>query len=200
MGEVYLNGEHVDFQGPAPETPLEVWSVLENFLGQSRMLIDRMEVDGNYWMPGGDDGAVSYGEIQAFSVSQSEKATQIATELLDLRESIVEQWQNASRIALREPWSSFQAKAIELLDATQPFVQSASVLVAFGQESEADWAIELQRAANALNSGIELLIDAYEAGDCAKFSDTASGPCLKGIGEVNTVLRSMIKAIGDRVE
>ena len=191
MGQVFLNGENVDFQGPAPETPLEVWSVLENFLGQSRLLIDRMEVDGSDWMPGGENSIVSYRTIHAYSVSQGAKAAQIATELLEARESLIEQWEAAGRIVLREPWSSFQEKAIQLLDATQPLVQSASVLVAFGQESDADWTQELQRSADGLNSGIGALIDAFEAGDSVGFSDTASGTCLTGIREVCSILDSV---------
>ncbi|OUW16690.1 MAG: hypothetical protein CBD18_06350 [Opitutales bacterium TMED158] len=184
MGTVYLNGENVDFQGPAPATPLEVWSVLENHLSQSGMLIERMEVDGADWVPGSDEPTVSYGTIHIHSVSQSSKATQIVDELRKSRESLEGSWLDAAREVLRSPWDRFQPRALELLDATQPLIQSVSVLVAFGQESESNWGQELQQASHSLNEGVERLIDAFEARDSVSFSDAAGMECLDGVRAV----------------
>ena len=135
MSEVTLNGENVDFQGPAPAAAIEVWTLVEQFLGQSGLFVDRMQVDGEDWAPSGESDSRTYRKIEAFSISREGKVAQIVSELLGQQPLLEKQWNACSHQVLSRPWPVFQNEGLELLGATQPLVQSLSVLVEAARSS-----------------------------------------------------------------
>lgn len=189
MKKVYIDGEIVDFEGPAPVTAMEVWSLLEQFLGQSGLLIETMRVDGNDWMPGGNADSESYETIEAFSITQEGKVAQIVDELLGQRSVLEERWRNSAREVLSRPWTSFQNDGVELLDATQPLVQSLGVLVVYSKDCDAVWSHVLESVAERLNVSLGLLLDAFEASDCVVFSDVAEHGILANVSEAFRILK-----------
>ena len=189
MSEVTLNGENVDFQGPAPATAIEVSSLLEQFLGQSGLLLERMVVDGEDWAPSEESDSKTYRKIEAFSISREDKVAQIVAELLGQQPVLEKQWGACTHQVLSRPWLVFQNEGLELLGATQPLVQSLSVLVEYANGCDAEWSGELGTASENLNVGLGSLMDAFEAGDCVVFSDVADGKVLAGIREAFRVLK-----------
>lgn len=192
MSQVYLNGENVDFQGPAPATVSEVWSLLEEFLGQSALLIDRMHVDGEGWVPDGDSGSRTYQTIEVFSVTQEGKVAQIVVELLGQRSLLEEQWRICARQVLSRPWTVFQNEGIGLLNSTQPLIQSLGLLVAYSKGRDAEWSQSLEQAAESLNAELGSLLDAFEAGDCVVFSDVAERGILANVQDAFRVLEDEV--------
>ena len=188
MSKVYIDGEIVDFQGPAPATAMEVWSLLEQFLGQSALLIENMRVDGSDWMPGENADSASYERIEAFSITQEGKVAQIVDELLGQGSVLEERWRNCAREVLSRPWTSFQNDGVELLNATQPLVQSLGVLVAYSKDCDAVWSRVLESVAERLNASLGLLLDAFEASDCVVFSDVAERGLLANVSEAFRIL------------
>ncbi len=192
MGEVFLNGEIVDFQGPAPATAIEAWTLLEQFLGQSGLLIERMGVDGQDWTPGGVSDSATYRKIEVFSVTQEDKVSQIVAELLRQGPALEERWSACSRQVLSRPWVSFQKHGIELLNDTQPLVQSLGLLHEYAKGCQAEWGPSLGRATGHLNVELGSLLDAFEAGDCVVFSDVAESGILAGLQEIFRVLNDEV--------
>jgi len=190
MSEVTLNGENVDFQGPAPATVIEVWTLVEQFLGQSGLLLERMRVDGEDWAPSGESDSKTYRKIEAFSISREGKVAQIVSELLRQQPVLEKQWDACAHQVLSRPWPVFQNEGLELLGATQPLVQSLSVLVEYANGCDAEWGGELGLASENLNTGLGFLMDAFEAGDCVLFSDVAETSVLANIREGFRVLKS----------
>ncbi len=173
MANVFLDGESVDFQGPAPGSASEVWSLLENFMGQSGLLIQRMLVDGKEWTPDVGDGSGEFQSIEVFSMTQEQNVSNMIGELLGQREGLLERWRASARAALSRPWESFREEAIEVLNATQPLVQCVGLLVEYSKNRDADWTSALEEVAELLNQALSSVMDAFEASNCIAFSDTA---------------------------
>ena len=51
IGKVYLDTERVDFEGKPPKSVLDLWALVEGFLGQSNRVIDEFLIDGVAWSP-----------------------------------------------------------------------------------------------------------------------------------------------------
>ena len=93
---------------------------------------------------------------------------------------------------LSRPWSVFQNEGLELLGATQPLVQSLGVLVEYSKGRDANWGGSLSLAADNLNAGLGLVMDAFETGDCVVFSDVAKNRVLANSQEAFRVLREEV--------
>ena len=51
IGIVILDTENVYFEGDPPGSISELWTLIENYLGQSNRVIDQFSVDGIAWDP-----------------------------------------------------------------------------------------------------------------------------------------------------
>ena len=67
--KLILDGEAVNFEGPSPSTPGEVWALLEDNLGQSGILIDRFLVDVVLWSPDRENNQVACFIIKVFTMT-----------------------------------------------------------------------------------------------------------------------------------
>ena len=112
-----------------------MWTLVEQFLGQSGLFVDRMQVDGEDWAPSGESDSRTYRKIEGFSISREGKVAQIVSELLGQQPLLEKQWNACSHQVLSRPWPVFQNEGPELLGATQPLVQSLSVLVEAARSS-----------------------------------------------------------------
>ena len=77
FGKVYLDTERVDFGEEPTKSVLDLWALVEDFLGQSNRVIDEFIIDGTAWSPDLGEPPQSCSEIMIASPSEDEKAIQL---------------------------------------------------------------------------------------------------------------------------
>ncbi len=192
MSEVHLDGEPVNFEGPPPKTVNEVWSLVENFLGQTGKIVDRFLVDGEVWYPESGEKSDCYAKIEVFSLSQEEHIFNLVTGLLGQRTQLLERWRMGAQTSLRTPWADFQSQAVDILNETQPIAQCVALLSEYSRENDIAWATSLSDAGKRLNEGLSTVIDAFDKGNCVVYSDVAESDVQSGLEEVYRVFSEEI--------
>jgi len=103
IGKVYLDTEHIDFEGEPPKSVLDLWALVEVFLSQSNRVIDEFIIDGAAWSPDLGEHPQSCSEIMIVSVSEDEKAVQLVDQLLGEEEKLTGLWRSGAQESLRGP-------------------------------------------------------------------------------------------------
>ena len=109
------------------------------------------------------------------SLSEDEKAVQLVDQLLGEEEKLTGLWRSGSQESLRCPWKEFQPKAINILNETQPVIQSIQVLSAIGRHKQTVWEKHLRLAEESLQRATELCNRPFENGIAFAFSDASGG-------------------------
>ena len=186
--KVILDGEAVNFEGPSPSTPGEVWTLLEDYLGQSGILIDRFLVDGVLWSPDRENNQVAYSIIEVFTMTFEQNIANILEALLKEGDELQEQWKWGASRSLSKPWSQFQPEAVRILNETQPLVQSIGLLAEYSRQNQKQWSNAIVRLVERFNVVLSSLMDAIESGDCITFSDLAGTDLYATLLEVYKLL------------
>lgn len=196
--KVILDGETVTFEGPSPSTCGEVWTLLEDHLGQAGILIDRFLVDGVAWSPDSENNQVVYSIIEVFTVTFEQNVAHIVEALLKEGEELQEQWKLGASKSLSKPWSQFQPEAVRILNETQPLVQSIGLLAEYSKQNQKQWSNEISRLGEKINVVLSSLMDAIEAGDCVTFSDFAGSKLCATLAEVYKLLSiAVLPSLGE---
>lgn len=174
MSEVYLDGEKVDFNGPAPASVAEVWALVDGFLSESGRLIRTMNVDGVEWTPGMDGGSDGFEVVRILAVSQLENLIESLEEFCGQRDEFLKRWKKIASRVLSVEWMSLQPEAIECIESVSPLIQSMEVLVDFGRSQNFDWVDVLANESQRLNGCVGKMIDTFEPKDSVGFSDLAA--------------------------
>lgn len=194
--KVVLDSENVDFDGDPPGSVSDLWNLIENFLGQSNRVIDAFIIDGEAWSPEMGEPPESCQEIQIVSVSETEKAFQLVNQLLAEKDKLIELWMTGASESLSQPWMEFQSQALEILNETQPAVQSIQVLSAFGRQKHAEWGSRLSQTESDLSERLNSVIDHFENGDYVSYSDASAELASTGLNRVfETLLRDAKPAL-----
>ena len=192
VSEVWLDGERVDFQGPPPSSPSEIWALLDQHLaGMDRLLVE-MRVDGEEWNEDISYPDRSYGKIEASSRSELENLKFAAAELIGKRETIESLWESTSRDSLNLGWQDFQAKMAQTLGGTQPLIENCGLLIQFASLKSLPWHDSLKIASESLNVEMGRAMDAFESSNCILISDIAAFDIPKVLGDVFQALSLIV--------
>ena len=169
---------------------------MEDFLGQSNRVIDEFLIDGVAWSPDLGEHPQSCSEIMIVFLSEDEKAVQLVDQLLGEEEKLTGLWRSGAQESLRCPWKDFQPKAFNILNETQPIIQSIQVLSAIGRHKQTVWEKHLRQAEGSLSERLNSVIDHFENGDCVRFSDASAEMASKTLKSVfETLLRDAKSAL-----
>jgi len=171
MPEVFLDGENVDFQGPAPETANAVWGVLENYLASQGRLIASFEVDEVSWVLGDEDS--TYTRVVAKTESQAEKLASLAESVLKGWDRIDKTWTEIGTRSLSADFIGLQKLAQKGMSVSTEVVELGQYLAAFGENEATVWHSELRGTLDALNAGLSHWMNCFEAKDVIGISDSA---------------------------
>ncbi len=181
MSEVWLDGEQVDFQGPAPSSTSEVWAVLEQYLGGVDRVVAEFLVDDEEWNSEGGE-VTAYQVVRAQSRSQEENLALIANALIDQKDVLLGAWREVSLKVLSTGWESFQQEAIGVLNVTQPLLENCGLLTQFANARGLGWEDSLQQASQGMEGALGIYMDAFEAADCVALSDCAAVTMTEALG------------------
>lgn len=188
MARVLLDGEQVNFEGPPPRTALGTWTLIETFLEQSNLIVDRFLVDGVVWDAESGKDQDCYDTIEVFSMPIAQNLYNTVTGLLEQQNQILELWRDGAQVSLSTPWTVFQSQAMAIFLETQAFVQCVSLLSEYSKNNELTWAKTLMDAGEELNVGLSTAIDAFDSANCIGFSDAAAVEVISGLKRVYQVL------------
>lgn len=188
MAEVILDGETVNFEGSAPATSRELWSVIEGHLERSGLLIDRFLVDGVLWTPDAGCGKEAYEKVEVFSITLERNIANIVGTLLNDGLRLLDRWETGASTSLSKPWTKFQNEGLEILNETQPLVQSVGLIMEYSKMNQLSWSEAIRQSGEDLNASLSALMDSFEAADCISYSDTAATRVYPAIAEMFRVL------------
>lgn len=175
MGQVSLNGEIVEFDGPSPQTCGEACKLIDGFLSGQGLSIGEIKVDGAALSleEALDRGA--YQTLAFTSVSPQVQLLAMCRTWKDGAAELVAKMDELSVAVLRCSWSESHQSVVALLDAVRPVVEGIGVLQRFGAESEAAWGGEVNVSFERALEGIDRVVGSVEARDCVALSDGLAG-------------------------
>jgi len=192
MAEVMLDGEAVNFEGPPPSSSREVWALIEGHLGQSGLLIERFLIDGAPWTPDSDDCHEAYETIEVISITLEQNIANIVEALLSDKMRLLERWKTGASSSLSQPWAHFQNEGIEILNETQPLVQSIGLITEYSKQKQLPWSESIRQSGENLNASLSSLMDSFEVADCISYSDTVATGVYSAMVEIYRLLSDQV--------
>ena len=171
MKEVYLDGEHVDFQGAPPSSVAAAWELVGNYLAGQERVVDSTEVDGSTWDPDADENREQWGRIELRSVSLEEKLVGLALDWKSRRAEMRSRIEALSGGVLRKGWREAQGEVFAVFEALRPLVEQYGALASFGEAKKKDWADPLVSRYGAFSQALGSTSNAVEEEDCVALSD-----------------------------
>ena len=196
MPEVILDGEKVDFQGPAPQTAGTVWSLIENYLGSAERLIVSFEVDGRAWNAGGED--VAYDRIDIRSESQVERLAALTETVLSDWDRIDNAWTEIASLSLSVNDDGLKRLGGHGMEVSGNALQVSQFLVAYGDHHQTAWNSVLKAELEMVNSGLSQWMDAFEGKRVIGISEFAANEVATAFGSLKAVLNEASKDLKKR--
>ena len=196
MPEVILDGESVDFQGPAPQTAGTVWSLIENYLGSAERLIVSFEVDGRAWSAGGED--VAYERIEIRSESQVERLLLLTETVLNDWNRIENAWTEIGSLSLSVDDDGLKRLGGHGMEVSGDALQVGQFLVAYGDHHKTAWNSGLKAELEMVNSGLSQWMDAFEEKSVIGISEFAAHEVSNAFGSLKAILNEASKDLKKR--
>ncbi|MDQ8180428.1 hypothetical protein [Pelagicoccus sp. SDUM812005] len=171
MGQVFINGELVEFEGDAPRTCQEACSLIEGFLSGQGLAIGEVELDGASLSLEEAAGKGEYERLSFTSISPQLQLLEMCRRWKDETASLVEAMDELSGAVLRSGWSESQQQVVDFLEKLRPVVEGVGVLQQFGSDSGSDWTAEVNGVFQGGLGAIDEIVSAVEARDCVLLSD-----------------------------
>lgn len=171
MGEIFLDAEKVDFEGAAPATVAEAWTVVSEYLGGMGRVLEEMQVDGQAWDAEKGDPNVGYGCIRFVSLSQGEKVFQLAQRWLSAGRALLPELEAKSVCVLSLSWESACQEASASLEALRPVLEGFGLMCQYGEQVQATWLSVALEGYGACVKSIETVLAAVDAGNVVQLSD-----------------------------
>lgn len=171
MGNVFLDGEKVDFQGNDPESVVAAWQVIEEHLGGADRVLETATIDGVECSADQAANIEAYERIEFCSLSVSEKLLNLGTEWQEGCIRAVDTINSLAASVLSVPWNDSQSRTVELIESLRPFVEGFGVIEEQGRQRAASWANVFSKSYATGVAAIESVIQAVESQNCIKLSD-----------------------------
>ncbi len=192
MGRVSLNGENVEFEGAPPQTCEEACSLVDGFLSGQGLAIDEVKVDGLVMSL---EDAMARGEYQLLEITSIQPQLQLLAmcrSWKDETRALIAEMEKLGVSVLRRSWSESQEAVVAFLEKVRPVVEGIGVLQNFGSESGASWTAEVSSSFQGGIAGIDRVVNAVEAKDCAMLSDSLACDLAGGWGKVAQCLEEVV--------
>lgn len=180
MGEVYLDGEKVDFQGNEPTSVGEVWNLIFGHLSGQGRSIDSVSLDGNETAPEALDADGGYETLSFRSVSAEEQLAEMCARWASQSREEAGKASTLAAAILRKGWNEGQAEVIAFLEGLRPLLEGLGVAQSFGAENEAPWLPVFTAAFEAGVKAIDQVADALQAREVVALSDALAGDLSQG--------------------
>ncbi len=176
MGEVFLDGEAVIFEGPPPESAQAVQIILSGVLESKDMCLGAFTVDGVDWLrDSGNDSGPDFRRIEAISVSQGEVFVQLIEQTLEKSENLPQEMENFARVVLNIPWSMVVVRLEEFSQKWHPITELMGHLVDYARNLRPPWRDEVEALYLEQETLFQEFYDYAKNGDVAEISNLTAG-------------------------
>lgn len=192
MASVRIDGELVEFEGPAPATASEAFQLIEGFVGGQGRVISAVFLDGE---ASSIESVAEHGQYDSLDfVTMAPEAQLLAMcrTWSEASAACIQSLGKVSSICLRMDWERSRSEVVDLLEELRSVIEGLGVLQNYGSESQASWSVAFGESFSGGIGAIDLVVDAIEARSPARLSDALAGPMKDGWARVKADLDTAV--------
>lgn len=191
-GDIYLDGERVDFNGDPPTSVAAVWTLVADYLSDQERLVESIKVDESPWDPDTDENREKWGRLDLTTITLEEKLVGMALEWKSRRMETCGRLSALAGEVLRRGWSEVQGEVYAVFEALRPLVEQYGALATFGEAKQKPWAEMLLALYGTFTEALGATSNAVESEDCVVLSDLLDGELADS---VESLIADVVQAI-----
>jgi len=199
MGNIYIDGEKVDFDGPAPASCGEACQLIDGFLAGQGKVIAEVVLNGESVSI---EKASEQGEFESLEFATTTPEQQLLEMCRVWSEACaksVEGLSQLGRSCLRQRWPESQSETLRFLEEFRSVIEGLGILQNYGAESRAEWSSDFGGSFERGVGAVDQVVDAIEAKSPTRLSDTLVGAMQESWSEVKAKLdRQVVPALEGR--